>query len=82
MTFLGMMEVKIVKVDREKLRSTNLTVKVKVDRENYDLILRILKRAVNVGDFVIIGDRVFRRVIGGFREANEEDLAELYASRL
>jgi len=77
-----MMEVKIVKVDREKLRSVSLTVKMKASKENYDLILRILKSGVNVGDFVIIGDRVFRRVIGGFREASEEDLAELYASRL
>lgn len=41
-----------------------------------------LRAVCNVGDFLIIEDEVYRRIWGGWREATDDDLAELLAAKL
>lgn len=63
------------------------------DNDMDDQILESLKKGCNVGDFIIFPatiwktdqmkkKKVFRRIRGGFREANDEDMAELIATQL
>jgi hypothetical protein len=46
-------------------------------------ILKIARKGANVGDFMILPNgKVFRRIRGGFREATNEDMAELISSQI
>ena len=44
--------------------------------------LEHIKGACNVGDFLIIEGKVYRRIRGGWREATDDDMAELLAAKL
>jgi len=71
----------VVKVDRENLRSYTYPIFVP-DGLSVEKILEISKKFVNVGDFLIIGEKTFRRVRGGWREATDDDIAELVVSTI
>jgi hypothetical protein len=78
-------EVVIIKVDPETLNNYEYYIPVSSnlkDEREISKILTSLMKACNVGDFVRIGDKFYRRIKGGFREANTEDLAELLASKI
>lgn len=73
--------VEVVKVDRETLKHYKFPLFVPMGSE--EEMLKAAKRGCNVGDFVILPNRkAFRRIRGGFRKANEEDMAELVGSQL
>ena len=69
--------VKIAKIDRNTGNLYIFEVPVP-DKLTVDAI----KVACNVGDFLIDGDKVYRRLAGGVREANDEDMAELLSSMI
>jgi len=79
-------EVKVVKVDRRTLKQIKLPFYVpKMTRGSAsdEEILDNCRKSVNVGDFVLLPNRkVYRRVRGGWREATDDDLAELITSEL
>lgn len=78
-----MVEVEVIKVDRKTLNSFRfpLSIPKKSENMNDEEILEHFMWA-NVGDFVKIEDRIYRRVRGGFRKATDEDMAELIASQI
>lgn len=75
----------VVKIDKETGKSYShhipipLTMPLKVDHELY---LKVMKTACNVGDFVVVEGKVYRRVRGGFNPATDDELAELLAAKL
>jgi len=73
-------KVLVVKVDRETLRSVSYPLFVIKSPD--ESILKQIAKGTNVGDFVIIGDKTYRRVRGGFREADDSDMAELIGAQL
>ena len=72
-----MRKVRIAKVDKNtgNLYILELPVPDK-------LLVEHMKDTCNVGDFLIDGDKIYRRIKGGFREANNEDMAELLSSMI
>lgn len=74
--------VEVVKVDKETLRHFKFPLFVPGNASEEEM-LKAAKRGCNVGDFLILPNRkTFRRIRGGFREATEEDMAELVGSQL
>lgn len=71
----------VVKVDRDTGKSVSYTLPIPSGIE-VDRVLRLLMPSCNVGDFVVIGGEVYRRVRGGWRKATDDDLTELFASML
>lgn len=78
-----MIEVRVIKIDRETLNTVTLTIKLpfRIHKINDEKMLRCFER-VDVGDFVKIENRIYRKLKEGFRKATEEDLAELISSQI
>jgi len=73
--------VEIVKIDEETGR--NDSYKMPVPRNMaYEMEPGFMDAICNVGDFVIVEDKVYRRIRGGWRDATDDDLAELLAAKL
>ena len=72
--------VKIIKIDVSLSRYTvmELLVPESVTIENS----KVLKAICNVGDFIEIDGKLYRRVKGGFKEANEDDMAMFLTAML
>ena len=69
-------KVLVVKVDSGTLKSFSISVTTVFPGEvSDDGILRVVKHLCNVGDFVIIGNKVYKRIRGGFRRATDEEEA-------
>ncbi len=68
---------RIILIDRATGKSYEINIKVPPDID-----IDKLKPLCNVGDFIIIDNKIYRRVRGGFKEADEEDVAELVSSVL
>lgn len=74
-------EIVILIVDRITMNYIKYSLAVPRELEE-EKQLDLIKKAVRVGSFVIIKDKTFRRVRGGFNLADDEDIAELLASSL
>lgn len=82
--------VEIIKVDKNTLKHTKFNWDISVPvmegesagSKFREKVLTMVK-SCNVGDFVRFSDgAVYRRIVGGFREATSEDLAELITSEI
>ena len=76
--------VDVVKVDKDNLKHLKFPLFVpKVSEHMTDRQILAQLKSVNVGDFVILpSGATYRRIRGGFRKANDQDLSELLASQL
>ena len=70
----------VIKVD--KLTLKHLKFPLLLPRGSEEEMLRAARKGCNVGDFLLMQGRTYRRVLGGFRLATDEDMAELLASQL
>ncbi|GAH56842.1 unnamed protein product [marine sediment metagenome] len=68
------------KIDEETGKSHSYHIPI--PRSGKELAPLTLKSACNVGDFIIVEDKVYRRVRGGFNPATDDELAELLAAKL
>lgn len=76
------MQAEVIKVDKDTLKHTKYPIFMPKDRSEEE-VLRFARKACNVGDFLILPNgKKFRRIRGDFREATEEDMAELIGSQL
>jgi hypothetical protein len=71
----------VVKVDRETLKHVRYPIFLPAGSSE-ERVLRSAMRACNVGDFLILNGKTYRRVRGGFRKATDEDMAELIGSQI
>ena len=72
----------VVRVDRQTLKSVRYPVFLPKDCTEEE-VLKLARKAANVGDFLVFPDqKIYRRVRGGWREASEDEVAELLASQL
>lgn len=71
----------IILVNEESGRVAELRVPEWFTKELGDP-LETLKKLCNVGDFVELDGRLYRRVRGGFREATDDEAALVTALRL
>jgi hypothetical protein len=71
----------VIKVDKQTLKHTRYPVFMPSDHSEGE-VLKFAMKAANVGDFLILGEKTFRRIRGGWRTATDEDLAELIGSQL
>jgi hypothetical protein len=71
----------VIKVDKQTLKHTRYPVFMPSDRSEEE-VLKFAMKAANLGDFLILGEKTFRRIRGGWRTATDEDLAELIGSQL
>jgi hypothetical protein len=73
--------VEVVKVDKDTLKYVRCPLPVPAGIGE-DEMLKVVRRGTNVGDFVILpSGKVLRRIRGGFKEASDEDTAELVGSQ-
>ncbi len=70
----------VIKVDKNTLK--HLKFPLLLPRGSEEETLRAARKGCNVGDFLIIDDKTYRRVHGGFRVATDDDTAELLAAQL
>jgi hypothetical protein len=70
----------VIKVDKYTLK--HLKFSLLLPRGSEEEMLRAAGKGCNVGDFLLVQGRAYRRVRGGFRLATDEDMAELLASQL
>lgn len=70
----------VIKVDRLTLK--HLKFPLLLPRGSEEEMLRAARKGCNVGDFLVLGDRTYRRIRGGFRPATDDDMAEFIASQL
>jgi len=75
-----LVRIKVIKVDGKTMNTNDYPTFVIEGSE--EQMLNSAKKSCNVGDFIIIGDKAFRRIRGGFRECTDDDLSELLASQL
>lgn len=74
--------VEVVKVDKETLKHIRHPLYVPPNLTEEET-LKLARKGCNVGDFVILSSgKVFRRIRGGYREATDEDMAELVGSTI
>ena len=74
--------IEVFKVDKDTLKYVCHPLPVPAGAGQEE-ILKIARKGANVGDFMILPNgKVFRRIRGGFREATNEDLAELISSQI
>jgi len=81
--------VEVVKIDEETGKSYSYKVPalrvpdtVPKGEIDYELYLKHMKATCNVGDFLILESKTYRRIRGGWRAATDDDLAELLAAKL
>ena len=70
----------VIKVDKYTLK--HLKFSLLLPRSSEEEMLRAAGRGCNVGDFLLMSGRTYRRVKGGFRLATNDDMAELLAAQL
>ena len=70
----------VIKVDKVTLK--HLKFPLLLPRGSEEEMLRAARNGCNVGDFLIIEGKTYRRIRGGFRLATDEDMAELLAAQL
>ena len=70
----------VIKVDRLTLK--HLKFSLLLPRSSEEETLRAARKGCNVGDFLLMSGKTYRRVRGGFRLATNDDMAELLASKL
>jgi hypothetical protein len=74
--------IEVFKVDKDTLKYVRHPLPVPAGAGQEE-ILKIARKGANVGDFMILPNgKVFRRIRGGFREATNEDMAELISSQI
>ena len=77
--------VEVFKIDEETGKSYSHHIPIPLAmpfRVDHELYLKVMKTACNVGDFVVVEGKVYRRIRGGWREATDDELAELLAAKL
>ena len=70
----------VIKVDKVTLK--HLKFPLILPRSSEEETLRAARNGCNVGDFLQVSGKTYRRIRGGFRLATDEDMAELLASQL
>jgi hypothetical protein len=70
----------VIKVDRLTLK--HLKFPLLLPRGSEEETLRAARKGCNVGDFLLMQGRTYRRVLGGFRLATNDDMAELLAAQM
>jgi len=70
----------VIKVDRFTLK--HLKFPLLLPRGSEEETLRAARKGCNVGDFLLMSGRAYRRVRGGFRLATSDDMAELLAAQM
>lgn len=77
--------VEIVKIDEEtgKSYSSHIPIPRPIPKEICANPRNIFwLPACNVGDFIIVEDKIYRRIRGGIRATTDDELAELLAAKL
>jgi len=72
--------VEVIKVDKITLK--HLKFPLLLPRGSEEEMLRAARKGCNVGDFLLLRERAYRRVRGGFRLATNDDMAELLAAQM
>jgi len=80
MTVLSGENAEVIKVDRSTLK--HLKFPLLLTRGSEEEMLRAARKGCNVGDFLLMQERTYRRVLGGFRLATNDDMAELLAAQI
>ena len=70
----------VIKVDKHTLK--HLKFPLLLPRGSEEETLRAARKGCNVGDFLLVQGRAYRRVRGGFRLATSDDMAELLAAQM
>jgi len=70
----------VIKVDKYTLK--HLKFPLLLPRGSEEEMLRAAGKGCNVGDFLLMQGRTYRRVRGGFRLATNDDMAELLAAQM
>jgi hypothetical protein len=70
----------VIKVDKYTLK--HLKFPLLLPRGSEEETLRAARKGCNVGDFLLLRERAYRRVRGGFRLATNDDMAELLAAQM
>jgi hypothetical protein len=70
----------VIKVDRLTLK--HLKFPLLLPRGSEEEMLGAARKGCNVGDFLLMQGRTYRRVRGGFRLATNDDMAELLAAQM
>ena len=70
----------VIKVDKYTLK--HLKFSLLLPRGSEEEMLRAARKGCNVGDFLLLQVRTYRRVRGGFRLATSDDIAELLAAQM
>jgi len=70
----------VIKVD--KLTLKHLKFPLLLPRGSEEEMLGAARKGCNVGDFLLMQGRTYRRVRGGFRLATSDDIAELLAAQM
>ena len=70
----------VIKVDKHTLK--HLKFSLLLPRGSEEETLRAARKGCNVGDFLLVQGRAYRRVRGGFRLATSDDMAELLAAQM
>ena len=71
---------KVIKVGKATLK--HLEFPIILPRGSEEEMLRAARNGCNVGDFLLMGGKTYRRIRGGFMVATDDDMAELLASQL
>jgi hypothetical protein len=70
----------VIKVDKYTLK--HLKFPLLLPRGSEEEMLRAARKGCNVGDFLLMSGKTYRRVRGGFRLATDDDMAELLAAQM
>jgi len=70
----------VIKVDKVTLK--HLKFPLLLPRGSEGETLGAARKGCNVGDFLLMGGKTYRRIRGGFRLATDDDMAELLAAQI